>query len=352
MNILVNGELPISTIQNTLKSIYNKRNSSINNGFEYAFSFLVRKVSYLQRAVNDSDSSSIKNQIIKSLSWLFSLANLEGINIENSFRRKYPSVCPYCISSSCVCGVTNKTAKDGAYYEKAKENLSALYQAQVSVSQYVSLDRAVSIIMDIYPSNALVWKTHGGMFIFSKLLEEMGEVHEAYSRLKKPHGKENREKLIHNLQEEFADVFVWLLSIWFITQGKRSITTAFNSYYEMGCPVCCKMECECDSYSDRKPIDSEKEKLLELRENIQKLKDEMNSSNAEVDVIMQKTLSSIDVALNEDTNLSIKSAIADTKSKMNDLSSLVQKTEVTSSSVSKIIENILNIVNVASRLIN
>ncbi|WP_155242650.1 hypothetical protein [Dickeya zeae] len=112
------------------------------------------------------------------------------------------------------------------------------------------------------------------------------------------------------------------------------------------------MECECDSYSDRKPIDSEKEKLLELRENIQKLKDEMNSSNAEVDVIMQKTLSSIDVALNEDTNLSIKSAIADTKSKMNDLSSLVQKTEVTSSSVSKIIENILNIVNVASRLIN
>ncbi|AIU88982.1 hypothetical protein [Pectobacterium odoriferum] len=340
----------ISVVQYKIKSIYNKNNLSVNNGFEYSFSYLVRKISYLQRAVNDNSKDSIKVQLIKSLSWLFSLANLEKIDIENSFIRKYPTLCPYCVSSSCVCGVTDKSPVDGSYYEKAKDNLVSNYHSVINSGQVISLEKALLIITKIYPANALIWKTHGVFFVFSKLLEEVGEIHEAYSRLKKPHGVENKEKLMKNLEEEFADVFVWLMSVWFVTQGKENITASFDSYYEMGCPVCCMMECECNTYSDRKPIDDEKESLISLKEGLEKLRGEIKDKSGEANLIIEKTLSSITVALDEDTNLSVKSVIADTKTKFEKLSDVVERTENMSSNGIKIFENIAKMIGNISQL--
>jgi hypothetical protein len=109
----------------------------------------------------------------------------------------------------------------------------------------VTFDAARSFIASVYPNNEIIWYYGGPGFHFSKLAEEVAEVHEAIS------GLLSGKKKLSAVSDEIADVLAWLLGAWDITLPGKSVDQELISYYFNGCPVCQRAQCVCSSYSGR-----------------------------------------------------------------------------------------------------
>lgn len=261
MKDLKNKPSTVLEIQKYLGDLYGEANG--RRDFEYIYAYLFRNASYLSRSI-PRNNECVEN-FIKTLSWLLALANKLEIDIQDAYLRKYPAVCPYCISKPCICSKTNKKPISYVKEWKIQEELGIKYNIAKAATSSPTMDSLVEMTNDLYPANTHIWKAAGPTFHFFRLLEELGEVHEAYTSFCK--GKKDKTEI----ENELADCFAWTLSAWGIYYLGESLHDSFIGYYYNACPVCNSMSCDCEDYSDRgemlvrlEELNAYKEKITEL----------------------------------------------------------------------------------------
>lgn len=92
-----------------------------------------------------------------------------------------------------------------------------------------TLDFAAKCISSICPNNEVIWYFGGPGHHFSKLAEEVAEVHEAIS------GFIKGTKRVHAVADEIADVLAWMLGAWSIIYQAKSFDEEMTNYCFQGC---------------------------------------------------------------------------------------------------------------------
>lgn len=300
----------IKNFQAKLNSLYQKSNKGREP--EYIYAYLSRNSSYLSRSVlRDGD---IEGLYIKTLSWLFAFASILDIDLEDAFLKKFPKVCPYCTAPTCTCVQSHKKPYDDTPAYKIKDKLLGHYHSvkAYNYSNKFDIDDAVEIIARIYPANKVVWSVHGSFYHFTRVYEELGEIHEAYTSFR----KDATRKI--NVEEELADFTAWLLSAWGICMKGKSLKESLINYYINGCPVCHKEICDCGDYSDRKESIIDLDLLNSLRDEITKLNEESNNKFNEINEL----ITSIDCALSTKSTSDAKRFLSQARATLDNVSSI------------------------------
>jgi hypothetical protein len=231
----------IQQFQLSLDGVYGRVNC--DRSLEYMYGYLSRTVGYLSKAV--SQKQAVEKDFIRPISWLIAIASKAGIEAENAFISRYPMLCPSCVQPQCVCFKTGKKPPRYMPAYQAKEELRRGQIAITNARSPVGFDFAKGCIASVFPNNEIIWYHGGAGFHFSKVAEEVAEVHEAIS------GLLTGRKKLGALSDEIADVLAWLLGAWYIVLPDKSVDQEIISYYFNGCPVCQCMQCVCRSYSGR-----------------------------------------------------------------------------------------------------
>ena len=79
--------MEIREAQEIIRNMYFERDSS--RGLFSTFTWFVEEVGELAEAVLKSDYRSLSEEIADVFAWLLSIANLLGVDLEESFIRKY-----------------------------------------------------------------------------------------------------------------------------------------------------------------------------------------------------------------------------------------------------------------------
>ena len=81
------SELTLKQIQDLMRRYYYSRDSA--RGIHATFNWFVEEVGELAEAILEGDKDKVMEEAADVLAWLASIANLTGIDLEESFRRKY-----------------------------------------------------------------------------------------------------------------------------------------------------------------------------------------------------------------------------------------------------------------------
>lgn len=182
---------------------------------------------------------------MRALSWLFSIANYYERDLQKCLFSRFPSICPYCLTSPCICFKTKKQPVSYIPAYKASKERNDRFSVFTNTNRDWSLSSAISTLAKIYPNNEIIWHHAGPWYLVAKMQEEVGELHEAISKFA------SGEKSISAIEEELADTFAWILSAWNIAFPSRSLDDAMVDYYYQDCPVCTKFPCSCIDRADR-----------------------------------------------------------------------------------------------------
>ena len=93
--------MKISEFQKHIKDLYFERD--VKRGKEKVFLWFVEEVGELSKALRRKDFENIKEEIADCFAWLFSLANVHNVDVEEILSKKYPEKCIYCNSNPCRC---------------------------------------------------------------------------------------------------------------------------------------------------------------------------------------------------------------------------------------------------------
>jgi NTP pyrophosphatase (non-canonical NTP hydrolase) len=317
--------ISIRDFQKYLATTYSNTNSQ--RSVEYIYSYLTRNCSYLARSI--ARSSENKDYFLKSISWLFSLSTKFEIDLEDSFRKKFPNVCPYCISSPCICSETLKKPLHYMPEWEIKSELNRKFEsANNSAHQKnLALNKAVTNINAIYPANRSIWAAYGSTYHFSRVFEELGEVHEAYAAFA------SNQRAKTNLEEELADVFAWLISAWGIANKEAPLADALINYYYNDCPVCQNNPCNCKEYSSRLQAIVKTEDLEEFKRTILQLI-EISPDKSEA---LHDIVKSLDTAQETKSTVEAKRVIAQGLEVLDDFEKATSSANLISENIQKLV---------------
>ncbi|MHA1752203.1 MAG: MazG nucleotide pyrophosphohydrolase domain-containing protein [Candidatus Helarchaeota archaeon] len=97
--------MKIKDFQKLMYDLYFERDKK--RGISKTFMWLVEEVGELSRAINkidiNKDFSNISEEFADVFAWLCSLANIIGIDLQESSIKKYNQVCPKCKNKPCSC---------------------------------------------------------------------------------------------------------------------------------------------------------------------------------------------------------------------------------------------------------
>jgi len=100
----------IAEFQKLIKDIYFEKDKA--RGVMPTFLWIIEEVGELAECIlKRGDKENIKEEIADVIAWIFSLANLLGIDVEEAIKSKYLDVCPKCKSRPCVCKEVKSTIK-------------------------------------------------------------------------------------------------------------------------------------------------------------------------------------------------------------------------------------------------
>lgn len=234
-------QMDLNDYQTLLQNIYGEKNKE--RGGDNVYGYVVRNSGYFCKDLGRLDvaEKDVIDNFIKALSWLFSLATQFNFNILETFLKKYPGICPHCLEEQCVCLATDKEPWNPklALQDKIGKRYEILIKK--TPKQTVSLDTAIKNISTIFTVNKNLWKVNGPQRHIRKISEEVAEIHEAISNYRKSitENKEDNIAEAHSiLASETVDVFAWIAGVWAILYPEKSLDTAFQKYYENGCPKC------------------------------------------------------------------------------------------------------------------
>ena len=94
------GSMEIHDLQETMRATYAERDTA--RGRDATFRWLTEEVGELARALRTGDRDNLLHEFGDVLAWLASLANLEGVDLEEAAAR-YVDGCPRCGLLPCGC---------------------------------------------------------------------------------------------------------------------------------------------------------------------------------------------------------------------------------------------------------
>ncbi len=94
--------MEIRELQEAMRATYLERDAA--RGPDATFRWLTEEVGELARALRTGDRDNLIHEFGDVLAWLTSLANLEGVDLEEAVTR-YAKGCPRCELRPCGCEV-------------------------------------------------------------------------------------------------------------------------------------------------------------------------------------------------------------------------------------------------------
>lgn len=94
--------MELSELQATMRTTYLERDAA--RGRDATFRWLTEEVGELAKAMRTGDRENLQHEFGDVLAWLLSLANVEGVELEDAIAR-YAAGCPRCGKSPCGCPV-------------------------------------------------------------------------------------------------------------------------------------------------------------------------------------------------------------------------------------------------------
>lgn len=261
--------MTIKEVQDRITSIYSKINKTCGHDQDFFFSYLTRTIaSAFKQLKYNSDPS---NKFVKAIAYLFGLAELYKMDIQDCFLKRFPNICPYCLTSPCQCLQTNKKSLLNISQRKYQDELFWKHEIFIqdinSKNITFDFDYCVDSLHSIYPLNKLYWKIfRGPEFHINKCLEELGEIQETYSKC----FTENY-KFEYQVQDEICDLFAWILSAWRLSCPTLEITSYIVKFYKDGCPNCNQEVCNCVSRHNKSDMILEKNEIEVLYTLLDKL---------------------------------------------------------------------------------
>ena len=222
----------ISDIQDYLKNLY-PRNDDVS--IDYLYGFAVQAIAYLGKNIIKEEAKP--KHFVKSISWIFALGTKLDIDIRDSYIRKFPDCCPYCVQPICKCDMKDGVRIKIDLGEKDNNEIEQQYHSQKSSNQLLTLDQCARNINKIYPSNKGRWEFARPLYHCFKMIEEIGEFHEAYNSKRKP---------IEAVASELIETLAWILGAWDIYFPNKQLKDSFIDRYKYGCPVCIENPCNCE----------------------------------------------------------------------------------------------------------
>jgi NTP pyrophosphatase (non-canonical NTP hydrolase) len=92
--------MELSDLQVTMRTTYLERDAA--RGRDATFRWLTEEVGELAKAMRTGDRENLQHEFGDVLAWLLSLANVEGVELEDAIAR-YAAGCPRCGTSPCGC---------------------------------------------------------------------------------------------------------------------------------------------------------------------------------------------------------------------------------------------------------
>jgi NTP pyrophosphatase (non-canonical NTP hydrolase) len=92
--------MELSNLQATMRATYLERDAA--RGRDATFRWLTEEVGEVAKAMRTGDRENLEHEFGDVLAWLISLANVEGIDLEQAVAR-YATGCPRCAASPCGC---------------------------------------------------------------------------------------------------------------------------------------------------------------------------------------------------------------------------------------------------------
>ncbi|AAK43311.1 Conserved hypothetical protein [Saccharolobus solfataricus P2] len=80
-------DLELKELQSKMKEMYFEKDSQ--RGIYATFTWLVEEVGELAEALLSNNLDSIQEELADVIAWTVSIANLEGIDIEEALKKKY-----------------------------------------------------------------------------------------------------------------------------------------------------------------------------------------------------------------------------------------------------------------------
>jgi NTP pyrophosphatase (non-canonical NTP hydrolase) len=92
--------MELGDLQDSVRATYLERDAA--RGGDATFRWLVEEVGELARALRHDDRANLVHEFGDVLAWLASLANLEGVELDEAISR-YRDGCPRCGGRPCRC---------------------------------------------------------------------------------------------------------------------------------------------------------------------------------------------------------------------------------------------------------
>ena len=172
------------------------------------------------KSIRKDNIERIKINLLISLSWLMAIANRLHINLEEDIWKRFPAMCSYCGSSSCVCK-TEKPVKRKKM--KIDNNLRPK-----------NLKETQEMFTTIYPPSGRTLAEAG-----IHLAEEMGELSEAIHNLLGQHLKNQFKEI----EIEMSDYLSCIFGV--ANSAKIDIAKELEKIFYENCHICHKAPCTC-----------------------------------------------------------------------------------------------------------
>ncbi len=95
--------MKFSEFQSLIRKLYFEKDKQ--RGALGTFAWLVEEIGEAARIVKQKkvESNALGEELADIIAWVFSLANIYGINLEKAILNKYPQKCGKCGKSPCEC---------------------------------------------------------------------------------------------------------------------------------------------------------------------------------------------------------------------------------------------------------
>ncbi len=94
-------EMTLREAQDLIEAMYSHKDRQ--RGSTATFLWLCEEVGELAAAIREGTQQDKAEEFADVLAWIFTLANVEEIDLTKAFRRKYHAGCPGCGEMECTC---------------------------------------------------------------------------------------------------------------------------------------------------------------------------------------------------------------------------------------------------------
>ncbi|MEM9586428.1 MAG: MazG nucleotide pyrophosphohydrolase domain-containing protein [Planctomycetota bacterium] len=99
-------ELSIADLQRHIRQMYYEKD--VQRGVDGTFMWLMEEVGELASALRGDDRQNLAEEFADVIAWLFTIANVADINLNEALSRKYGAGCPGCHRLVCDCPQSEK----------------------------------------------------------------------------------------------------------------------------------------------------------------------------------------------------------------------------------------------------